>query len=159
MGCSQRSLHLNDMAVSETIVEAASRPMMRFFRSEDRGAADAGHAVPDTGYSDSPTHTDDQCPAGASGGVRLGGTQGTCKYHDPGIGTAGRRGFPAPGVARETADLLWNQVREFDARTDALDRKIQAAAREDEVAKCLRTIPGLGTMIEMFPYFSWTRGV
>ena len=52
-----------------------------------------------------------------------------------------------PDLARETADLLLKQIREFDARIGELDRKVQAAARTDETVQRLRTIPGVGPII------------
>ncbi len=49
-----------------------------------------------------------------------------------------------PGLAGEMADMLVKQIREFDERIVELDRQGQAAAREDETIRRLRTIPGVG---------------
>ena len=133
----------NDAADAEAICEAASRPTMRFvavkteeqqaramlFRTRDllvrqrtqainalRGhLAEFGLVTPQ-----GPAHID-----------RL-----ALAMEDPASGL--------PDMVREMGALLLEQVAGLNARIAALDKEIQLHAKQDEEAKRLMTIPGVG---------------
>lgn len=137
----------NDMADAEAIVEAASRPTMRFvtvktkeqqargmlFRTRDILVRQRTQAI--------------NALRGLLAEFGLVAPQGRASIRILESILQDPEDSRLPELARETADLLLKQIREFDVRIGELDKKVQAAARADETVQRLRTIPGVGPII------------
>ena len=138
----------NDAADAEAICEAASRPTMNFvaaktaeqqgrgmlFRTRDllvrqrtqtinalRGhLAEFGVVV-----AQGPAHVDRLAPA----------------LEDP--------DSELPDAVRELGSLLLEQIADFNAKIEGLEKKIHASARQDADARRLMSVPGIGPITAM----------
>lgn len=132
----------NDAADAEAICEAAQRPSMRFVavKSEEQQASAMVFRGRDLLVGQRTqiinalrSHMGEHgwiAPKGPSHIARLGEL-----LEDEGTMPAG---------ARTVLKLLLDMVEELDQRISELDREIAKRAREDETARRLMTIPGIG---------------
>ncbi len=134
----------NDMADAEAISEAASRPTMRTVsvKTEDQQARAMLFRVRDLVVRQR-TQTINAL-RGLLAEFGLVAPKGRANIKTLEAALADREDSRLPDLARETADRLVQQIREFDGRISELDSRSQAAAREDETVRRLRTIPGVG---------------
>lgn len=139
-----RKRHKNDVADAEAISEAASRPTMRVVsvKTEEQQARAMLFRVRDLVVRQR-TQTINAL-RGLLAEYGLVAPKGLAKVKTLEVALADRDDPRLPDLAREMADLLMKQIAEFDARIAALDSQAQAAAREDETIRRLRTIPGVG---------------
>ena len=134
----------NDMADAEAIAEAASRPTMRVVsvKTEEQQARAMLFRVRDLVVRQR-TQTINSL-RGLLAEYGLVAPKGRVNIKNLEAVLEDREDSRLPGLAREMADMLMKQIREFDGRIVELDRQGQAAAREDETIRRLRTIPGVG---------------
>lgn len=134
----------NDMADAEAIAEASSRPTMRIVsvKTEDQQARGMLFRVRDLVVRQR-TQTINAL-RGLLAEFGLVAPKGRANIKALVSILEDHEDTRLPDMAREMADLLVKQIREFDARICELDSKSQAAAREDETIRRLRTIPGVG---------------
>ena len=134
----------NDMADAEAIAEAASRPTMRVVsvKTEDQQARAMLFRVRDLVVRQR-TQTINSL-RGLLAEYGLVAPKGRANIKNLEALLEDREDSRLPGLVREMADMLMKQIREFDDRIVELDRQGQAAAREDETIRRLRTIPGVG---------------
>jgi transposase len=137
--------HKNDAVDAEAICEAAQRPTMRFVavKSEEQQAAalvfrtrdllvkqrtQLGNAI--RGHL---TEYGWVAPKGPSHLAMLADLLDDSEM-----------AAPLPEAARPMFAMMVDMLAELDKRVAALDKKITRRAREDEVARRLMTIPGIG---------------
>ena len=134
----------NDMADAEAISEAASRPTMRIVpvKTQDQQARAMLFRIRDLLVRQR-TQTINAL-RGLLAEYGLVAPRGRANVKTLEAALADREDPKVPDLAWEMADTLMKQIPEFDTRIDALDRQAQAAAREDETIRRLRTIPGVG---------------
>jgi transposase len=138
--------HKNDAANAEAICEAAQRPNMRFVpvKSEEQQGAAAVFRVREllirqrtqtiNALRGQPTEFGEVVPKGASNARRLAEL---VEAKDDAL----------PETARATLQVLVDGLRHLDERIAGLDAEIARRSREDEVARGLMTIPGIGPLI------------
>lgn len=136
----------NDVADAEAICEAAQRPNMRFVpvKSEETQGAAAVFRVRELLIRQRPqtinalrghlTEFGEVVPQGAASMRRL-------------ITVIEEPGSDLPEAARATLQVLVDVLRHLDERIAELDAEIARRARQDEVARRLMTIPGIGPLI------------
>ncbi|WP_299822789.1 IS110 family transposase [uncultured Jannaschia sp.] len=136
----------NDAADAEAICEAAQRPNMRFVpvKSEEKQGATAVFRVREllirqrtqtiNALRGHLTEFGEVVPQGAWNARRL--TE-LVEADDDAL----------PSAARATLQVLVDGLRHLDERIAGLDAEIARRAREDEVARRLMTIPGIGPLI------------
>lgn len=136
--------HKNDMADAEAITEAASRPTMRVVsvKTEDQQARAMLFRVRDLVVRQRTQTINALRGLLAEFGLVAPKGRANVKNLESVLENRGDSRLPDP--AWEMGDMLRKQIREFDARIVELDRQGQAAAREDETIRRLRTIPGVG---------------
>ena len=136
--------HKNDMADAEAVAEAASRPTMRVVsvKTEDQQARGMLFRVRDLVVRQR-TQTINAL-RGMLAEFGLVAPRGRANVKNLEAVLEDRADSRLPDTARETADLLVKQIREFDDRINDLDMRSRTAAAEDETVKRLRTIPGVG---------------
>lgn len=134
----------NDMADAEAIAEAASRPTMRVVsvKTEEQQARAMLFRVRDLVVRQRTQTINSLRGLLAEFGLVAPRGRANVKNLESVLENREDSRFPDP--AWEMADMLRKQIREFDARIVELDRQGQAAAREDETIRRLRTIPGVG---------------
>lgn len=139
-----RKRHKNDVADAEAISEAASRPTMRVVsvKTEEQQARAMLFRVRDLLVRQR-TQTINAL-RGLLAEFGLVAPKGRANVKILEAVLANREEPKVPGLSWEMADLLMGQIRELNARIAALDSQAQAAAREDETIRRLRTIPGVG---------------
>ena len=129
---------------------------------EDGDAAGSGNDIPHARSSGASAHADDQRAAGsAEFGVIA--PQGPAHVRRLALAIEA----PGPGLpasVRELGRLLLEQIAGLDAEIKGLEKEIRANARQDEEARRLMTIPGIGPLcasaIQAFapPMESFRRG-
>lgn len=136
--------HKNDAADAEAICEAAQRPNMRFVavKSEERQASALVFRTRDllvrqrtqliNAIRGHLTEYGWVAPKGRSYVVLLGDL------------LEDQLGSSLPQLAREMFRVMLGMLEELDGRIVELDKEIARRAREDEVARRLMTIPGVG---------------
>ena len=136
----------NDATDAEAICEAAQRPSMRFVRvkTEEKQAAAAVFRVREllirqrtqtiNALRGHLTEFGEVVPQGAWNARRL---VELVDAEDGGL----------PEAARSTLRVLADGLRHLDEKIAELDAEIAYRAREDEVARRLMTIPGIGPLI------------
>jgi transposase len=136
----------NDAADAEAICEAAQRPNMRFVpvKSEEKQSAAAVFRVREllirqrtqtiNALRGHLTEFGEVVPQGAASMRRL-------------IALIEEPNSDLPETARATLQVLVDGLRHLDERIVGLDAEIARRAREDEVARRLMTIPGIGPLI------------
>ena len=136
----------NDAADAEAICEAAQRPNMRFVpvKSEEKQGAAAVFRVREllirqrtqtiNALRGHLTEFGEVVPQGAWNARRLAEL---VEAEDDAL----------PETARATLQVLVDGLRHLDERIAELDAEIARRAREDEVARRLMTIPGIGPLI------------
>lgn len=136
--------HKNDMADAEAVAEAASRPTMRVVsvKTEEQQARGMLFRVRDLVVRQR-TQTINAL-RGLLAEFGLVAPKGRANVKTLESVLENREDSRLPDPAWEMADMLCKQIREFDVRICELDSKGQAAAREDETIRRLRTIPGVG---------------
>jgi transposase len=133
----------NDAADAEAICEAAQRPTMRFVaaKSEEQQAAAIVFRARDLLVRQR-TQTINAI-RGHLAEFGLVAAQGLFHVAKP-VAAMEDKGSAIPEAARPILCLLVEQLRSLDERVAVLDREIARRAREDEDAKRLMTIPGIG---------------
>ena len=136
--------HKNDAADAEAICEAAQRPNMRFVavKSEEQQAAALVFRTRDllvcqrtqliNAIRGHLTEFGWVAPKGRSYMVLLGDL------------LEDEMGLSLPEAARSMFQVMLGMLEELDTRIAELDKEIAKRAREDEVARRLMTIPGIG---------------
>ena len=136
----------NDAADAEAICEAAQRPNMRFVpvKSEEKQGAAAVFRVREllirqrtqtiNALRGHLTEFGEVVPQGAWNARRL-----TALIEAP--------DSELPDAARATLQVLVDGLRHLEERIAGLDAEIARRAREDETARRLMTIPGIGPLI------------
>lgn len=139
-----RKRHKNDMSDAEAISEAASRPTMRIVpvKTQDQQARAMLFRVRDLLVRQRTQTINALRGLLSEYGLVVPRGRANIKILESAL--ANREDPRVPDLAWEMADILMKQIPEFDARIDALDNQAQAAAREDETIRRLRTIPGVG---------------
>ena len=155
--------HKNDAADAEAIAEAAQRPTMHFVavKSEAQQAqAMLFHTRDLLVRQRTQTinalrgHLGEYGVVAPQGRARIGQLAGVLENGDRVL----------PETVAELGRLLLGRIDELDERIDGLDRKLAAAAREEEETARLMTIPGIGPVtalaIQAFapPMESFRRG-
>jgi transposase len=135
----------NDASDAEAICEAAQRPTMRFVavKSEEAQAAAIIFRTRDLlvrqrtqAINALRGHLTEFGLVVAKGPQNLSNLVALVK--DPMSGL--------PNAARQTLELLIDQLNELNARVASLDREIERRAKGDQVARRLMTIPGIGAI-------------
>ena len=136
----------NDAADAEAICEAAQRPNMRFVpvKSVEKQGAAAVFRVREllirqrtqtiNALRGHLTEFGEVVPQGVASMRRL-------------ITVIEEPGSDLPETARATLQVLVDVLRHLDERITGLDAEIARRAREDETARRLMTIPGIGPLI------------
>ena len=136
----------NDAADAEAICEAAQRPNMRFVpvKTEEKQGATAVFRVREllirqrtqtiNALRGHLTEFGEVVPQGAASMRQL-----IALIEDP--------GSDLPKTARATLQVLVDGLRHLNERIAGLDAEIARRAREDELARRLMTIPGIGPLI------------
>ena len=140
--------HKNDEVDAEAICEAASRPTMRFvavkteaqqargmlFRTRDLLVRQRTQTV--NALRGHLAEFGVIAPQGRAHVARLASA-----VADPGSGL--------PEAVRELGEVLLGQIAGLKAKIVELDRRLRVSSREDEVAKRLMSIPGVGMVSAM----------
>lgn len=133
----------NDAADAEAICEAAQRPSMRFVPVKSE-AAQAGGMLFRT--RDLLVRQRTQTINALRGHLfEFGLVAPAGTAHLPALlARLGQAGEQVPEAARLMLDVLVATLEALEAQVAALDREIARRAREDETARRLMTIPGIG---------------
>ena len=138
----------NDERDAEAIAEAATRPTMRFVELKSEAQLDTADPAPGPVPAGRPAHGADQPAPRRAPGAR--------HRRAPRDGASSRStssrcsddGAEPPATLSPRTRLLIEDMRaewgELDRRIAALDDEFVARAREDEAARRLATIPGIG---------------
>ncbi len=133
----------NDSADAEAIAEAASRPTMRFVavKSRERQAAGMAFRTRDLFVRQRTQtinalrgHLAEYGTVAPKGIAHLGRLRLVVEDPDGGL--------PEPVV--DLAMLLLDQIGHLEEKIGHLDREVRTRARQDELARRLMTIPGIG---------------
>jgi transposase len=137
--------HKNDAVDAEAICEAAQRPSMRFVavKSEEQQAAALVFRTRDLAVKQR-TQLGNAIRGHLAeyGWVAPKGTVHLAMLAD--LLEGGEIGETLPEAARPMFALMVEMLAELDRRFAALDKEIARRARENEVARRLMTIPGIG---------------
>lgn len=133
--------HKNDAVDAEAICEAAQRPGMRFVAVE-RGAASGRARVPDPRSGGASAHPAHQRDPGPLGRIWLGGTAPMTMLAD--LLEDEEMTSTLPEAARPMFKLMVDLLGELGKQIAAVDREIVRRAKEDDAARRLMTIPGIG---------------
>ena len=138
--------HKNDAVDAEAICEAAQRPSMRFVavKSEEQQAAGAGvpHARPARSGSAPSSINAIRGHLAEYGWVAPKGPAHVAMLAD--LLEEEEMASTLPEAARPMLRVMLDMLAELDDRIAELDKEIARRAREDEVARRLMTIPGIG---------------
>lgn len=137
--------HKNDAVDVEAICEAAQRPSMRFVavKSEERQAAALVFRTRDLAVKQRTQLANAiRAPLTEYGWVAPKGAAHLAMLSD--LLEDSEIGQTLPEAARPMFAMMVDMLGELDKRIAALDKEIARRAREDEVARRLMTIPGIG---------------
>lgn len=136
--------HKNDAADAEAICEAMQRPNMRFVavKSEEQQASALVFRTRDLLVRQR-TQTINAIRGHMAeyGWVAPQGPSWVTMLRDL---IEGEAGSSLPQAARDMFRVMLGMLDELDRRVTELDKEIERRAREDEVARRLMTIPGIG---------------
>jgi transposase len=134
----------NDAADAEAICEAAQRPNMRFvaIKSEEQQALALVFRTRDLMVRQR-TQTINAIRGHMAeyGWVAPRGPASVCMLGEQ---LDDEVGASLPVAARDMFRVMLSLLKQLDVQIDALDKEIARRAREDEVARRLMTIPGIG---------------
>ncbi|MBB4088135.1 Transposase [Sphingomonas carotinifaciens] len=137
--------HKNDAVDAEAICEAAQRPSMRFvaMKSEEQQAAALVFRTRDLAVKQR-TQLGNALRGHLAeyGWVAPQGSAHLAMLAD--LLEGGEIGQTLPEAARPMFAMMADMLAELDKRITSLDKEIARRAREDEVARRLMTIPGIG---------------
>ncbi|SFP96506.1 IS110 family transposase [Sphingomonas rubra] len=137
--------HKNDAVDAEAICEAAQRPNMRFVavKSEEQQAAALVFRTRDLAVKQR-TQLGNAIRGHLAeyGWVASKGAAHLAMLAD--LLDGGEIGETLPEAARPMFTMMVDMLADLDKRIAALDKEITRRAREDEVARRLMTIPGVG---------------
>jgi len=136
----------NDAADAEAICEAAQRPTMRFVavKSEEKQASAMIFRTRDILVQQRTQVIN--ALRGHLGEFGLVAAQGP-SHVDTLIQQVEDPAVALPTAARDCLFVLIETLRDLRTRIDALDKKIAARAKSDDVASRLMTVPGIGPLI------------
>ena len=112
--------------------------------AQERGGPSRSSRVPGPRSPGAAANPDHQCPAGPSGRVRHRGGQRPGSRSAPRAGCRGSEAEPIPELARPILQLLIETLHRLDEQIARLDREVAQRAKENETARRLMTIPGVG---------------
>ena len=139
----------NDRADAEAICEAVQRPNMRFvgIKSPGQQAQQAAHRARSRAVGNRTAHVNEIRGLLAEFGIEI--PQGR-RHVAPAVaeilGDGGRGRITLPGRFLEVLAELYEALLDMDERVAHYDAMIEKIAREDERAKLLMTVPGVGPM-------------
>ncbi len=139
----------NDRADAEAICEAVQRPNMRFvgIKSADRQAQQAIHRVRSRAVGNRTAHVNTIRGLLAEFGIEI--PQGRSKVRPAVAEILGNGGTADTTLLPRFLDTLaelYEELVHMDGRVERYDRMIEAIAGQDEQARLLMTIPGIGPM-------------
>jgi transposase len=137
--------HKNDAVDAEAICEAAQRPSMRFVavKSEEQQAAALVFRTRDLAVKQRTQLANAiRGHLAEYGWVAPKGAAHLAMLAD--LLESGEIGQTLPEAARPMFTMMVAMLADLDGRIAALDKEITRRAREDEVARRLMTIPGIG---------------
>ena len=135
----------NDRADAEAICEAVQRPNMRFvgIKSPDQQA----HRARSRAVGNRTAHVNEIRGLLAEFGIEIPqGRRHVAPVVADILGDGGRDRITLPGRFLEVLAELYEALLDMDERVAHYDAIIEKIAREDEQAKLLMTIPGVGPM-------------
>jgi transposase len=135
----------NDAVDAEAIFEAASRPTMRFVPVKTAAQQDlqALHRVRQRLIGQRTALINQTRGLLAEYGIVL--PKGPARLAAEGPGAVA--GAALSDLAAELFAALFDQLRELEARIDALDERLVAICREDAASRRLAALPGVGPVI------------
>jgi transposase len=134
----------NDGNDAEAICEAVSRPAMRFVpvKSSEQQAILCLHRIRQQVVTERTAQINQIRGLLSEFGLIMPRGRYSAQHHIPDILENADNGLP--NLARRLLDDVWHRIRQLNQQILAYDRELDALARQNEHAKQLMTIPGIG---------------